>query len=133
MPLTNGAYLQNPTIAVTGGTSRNLLELSDQGGKKELAEDNGAGILDRKLWKCSVTMPKQSATAANGYTQMRNEVVLIQPFTPSGGTRTTNTIRLSVSVDAALSATEKRVMINDLISFINDADVNGFFVNGSLA
>lgn len=133
MPISNGSYLQNPTITVSGGTPRTLSEISDGNGKKEVFEDNGAAFLDRKVFKFSVTNPKVSSTSPNGYTQVRNDIVLVSPYTPSGGARTTNTIRVNISVDPSLPAADKRILIKDMCSLLLDADVDSFLVNGSLA
>lgn len=134
MPISNGTYPSGATVTVTGGTSVTLAEISDVGNSKEVFIDNGgATFLNRTVVKFKVTNPKTSATAPNGYTQFRNDVTIIQPYTPSGGVRTTNTIRLSYSVDPSLPAADKRALLKEFCVILLDSDIDGFFTSGSLA
>lgn len=133
MAITNASILTTPTVTLSGGTASTLTEISDAAGVKKVFIDNGSAFLDRTEVQFKVVTPKPSTTAPNGYTQLRNEMQIVAPFTPAGQNRTTNVIRFSISVDPSFSATDKRNLIKTFVGILMDADIDSFITNGALA
>lgn len=89
-------------------------------------------VLQRKL-DFSVTAPKVSTSAPNGYTQGRSSVYMKFPLLLDNGNYTTNTIQLTFSADIETTDAEKQAMRDVAVQAIIDSSMDGFYNDLSVA
>jgi len=126
MSISDFAPLGGATFPATGGTG---LTVSTAGTDLNLHRlfvpvDS---IPVQRTFDFTVIRPKPNASAPNGYTQARREVVIKYPILLDNGLYTTNTARISISSDIEFSDSEMRHLRDLAVQAINESDMDSFY------
>lgn len=134
MSLLNAAVVTAPTtISVTGGSALTFVPVTNNGSNVELVVATDTDNRTRRRLLASVSLPKVSPTAPNGYTQARVEVKFRKPKLLANGKYTTNELIVSMRYDAETSDTEIQEMRDVGAQLLFDADFANTWKLQSLA
>lgn len=134
MSLINAAVVTAPTsIAPTGGTALAFVATQNNGNSVTLAVASDADMRLRRSITATISPPKVSASAPNGYSQQRNEVKFKKPKLLANGKYTTNEVILTMRVDPETTQVEIQELIDVGAQMFFDADFVNFWKLQSLA
>lgn len=127
MTIANASFDIGGSISVTGGTATGVVSLGNTQDKHPVILDDASTYQNHTGIEFAVKRPRVSDTAPNGYTQMRNTVVIRIPLLLDNGKYTTNTVRIEMSTDPETTSSE-RGTLQQLAAFIcSDADLDQFW------
>jgi len=131
MTIQAASVLVDGTIAVTGGTATALTSMGNTLNEHSTYY-GGTDYLSRNTVSFKVKAPKVSASAPNGYTQARNEVLVKSPLVLDNGNLTNNTVRIIFSCDVETTDAEKVTLLETAAQMISDSDFANYWAAQSL-
>jgi hypothetical protein len=120
------------TSSTTGGTDTGMV---DQGGdllQHQVILDDSSEFIDQTSMLFSITPPKPSSTAPNGYTQKRCKVIAQVPLALDNGNYTVNTLRLELACDPETTDSEIQSMLILGGQLLSDSDFSDFWKKQSV-
>lgn len=131
MSIEAGSILLDPTTSFTGGTAKAFTSLGQNGQIHEVVFD-GTDYLTQSRASFKTKSPKISASAPNGYTQKRNEVIFKTPLALDNGNSTVNTVSIVLSADVETTEAEIETMLEYAAQLLADTDFSDFWKQQSL-
>lgn len=126
MSLSSISINSGATPSSTGGSALTVVD-NGGNGKTHKVTLGGTSNLDADSLEVTVTTPKVSVNAPNGYTQGRAKLYYRSPFTLDNGNTTTNTIAVTTSFDVELTLAEKREIVARMIQALLDTNVENAY------
>lgn len=127
MSISSASVLKDGTVATTGGTATALLSKGTSLTQHNCLLDDGATFALQSEVQFSIKEPKVSATAPNGYTQVRNVVFVKVPVVLDNGNSTVNTANITMAFDPEMTAAEKLSVRVYLAQLLTDSDFTDFW------
>lgn len=124
MSLNNASVLEGATLVdPTGGSAITFKTANGvMNGSNTCYVTSDSDLRTRRSFVASAKLPKPSATAPNGSTQARCELVFKSPLELDNGQVTVNTARYAFAYDPETSQAEVNELKAILIQCIQDAD-----------
>lgn len=132
MAIEDGSVLLDPTTSFSAGTEKAFTSLGQNGNIHEVTFA-GTNFITQMRAIFKTKGPKISASAPNGYTQQRNEVLIKQPFALDNGNSTICTVSIVMSTDVEMTSTEKETLMEYAAQFLTEADFQDFWKQQSLS
>jgi len=129
---TSMSLLKSATASQSGGSAV-VFTTTDLVSDKLVGQIVSENVSARSNLSITLTPPKTNASAPNGFTQQRCQVVLRLPVTPVGGKATWNTARLEFAIDPGSSGTDKQTLIDLIVSCLINSDVSAAIKDAYLA
>lgn len=129
MALSSKSLNTGPTLSSTGGTAVAFTSFGSalSGLILGVAADTDQRI--RRFIEVNVSRSRVQSGAPNGYTQSRTEIVLKKPKLLANSKYTTNTLRISLSVDPETTDTERNEMLDMGAQMFIDTDFRSALKN----
>lgn len=119
-------------IAATGGDDQALVSLGIVNNTNPLMFDGDADQRTRRTATFSVKPAKVSTSAPNGYTQIRNTVVIRFPRILANGNLTVDTFRGELSRDVETTAAQTEEMLESSSQMIGTSAFLPFWADSNL-
>jgi hypothetical protein len=132
MSLENASIDIDATLTPSGGTTTAFESEGIINGKQTLFATADTDLRTRREIVCSVVKPKIQASAPNGYTQARSNVVIKVPLELDNGAITVQQLKIELAVDVEATTTEKETLLSMGAQVLNDSDFRSLFTQLSL-
>lgn len=130
----NSAVLIDGTLTPSAGTSTDLLTLgSPSQNVHSLFLDDGSDYLLQKKFVAQYTDARVQASAANGYTQIRNSVRTLWPIVPTDRNLTVNSIKTEMAIDPYTTSAQNLSLRIAHAQLLFATAYEEFWLNRSLA
>lgn len=134
MSLQNAAVVTAPSaFTPTGGTALTFTLISQSANGVSIAVAADTDSRTRRRIETSLTVPRVSAAAPNGYTQARNELKFKKPKLLANGKFTTNEIIIQLRSDPETTQVEIQELLDVGAQALTDSDFSNFWKLQSLA
>lgn len=133
MSLNSAAILVDGTVATTGGTSTNLLKISEGNDSFVAYLDDSSEFLATTTVTFTTSRPKVNTGSPNGYTQARCTAIIKKPLLLDNGEYTVNKVTITLSVDHETTDAEIESLLVSSAQLLHDSDFSNFWKKQSLA
>jgi len=128
------SLLNGATITPTGGTAEAYNAGSGSQGNSVIAYcEEDTDLRTQRTIEFSVTRPKASASAPNGFTQSRVNIFIKEPFALDNGAVTTHTTTIKLAHDAEATQAEILERRKQAAQILLSGELDDFYNNLSLA
>jgi len=132
MPISDLVLYTGTTTSQTGGAVDATASTGSTLNSHQIISTSEALVLQKSV-DCSVTRPKPSASAPNGYTQGRREIFVRMPILLANGKYTTNTLKITLSTDIETSDAQSQVLRDYGTRLLFNSEMNSFYNDLSVA
>jgi len=134
MTISSLSLLNGATITPSGGTAENYNAGSSPNSDTVVAYcEADTDLRSQRTIEFSVSRPKPSASAPNGYTQSRVNVFIKEPFALDNGAVTTHTTHIKMANDAEATQAEILERRKQAAQVLLSGELDDFFYNLSTA
>jgi len=133
MSISSASLLSSATVSATGGTALPFASAGIVGEQNEIYATGDTDLRTRRSIVCSVKKPKVNASAPNGYTQARSQMLFKFPLELDNGAITINTVRVETSTDVETTQGEVDEYHKVVAQSLFDTDFDEFRRNLSLS
>lgn len=128
MSLSNASIILGGTLSVSGGSAVTFSSLGNNtDGTVMLYVPADTDLRLRRKVNARVNMPKPSASAPNGYTQARGQMVFYQPILLANGLVTVNTYKVEAAYDIETSVAKRQEGLDFIGACAFDTDFTPVF------
>jgi len=128
MTIKSASILKDGAVATTGGSAAAFTSLGVTMNRHKAFFD-GTDHRTRSEVVATTKDPKVSASAPNGYTQARSNMLFKVPKLLANGLYTINTIQVSMSCDVETTQAEKQRLLGYAAQGATDSDFTSFWEN----
>jgi hypothetical protein len=132
MSIETFAPVSGGTTATTGGSSDPFESAGSDLGQHRLISSSDSMLLQRKI-DFSVSPPKPSLNAPNGYTQGRRKMYFTFPVTLANGKTTVESVTVVFATDIETDASRMNTLRALVGQAIHSSALDGFYNNLSAA
>jgi len=124
MSLNTLSILESSTVSASGGTAMPMTSFGGSENKNTLVVDADTDLRTQRTVSFTVRRPKVQASAPNGYTQGRCNMLFKVPRVLANGNMSVDTISIQLSTDVETSVAEKQEMLALGAQLLVDSEVD---------